>query len=83
MVDFERSQKRILFNENLAGCHEKRFFLNRSSLDNTQNHRRPVDIKFDGYSKRYEIFLDPLLNNTEKSRVAKLNANSGIFYEVD
>lgn len=48
-----------------------------------QNHRRPVNIKFEGYSKRTDLFQKVLQADSEKSKVKRINANSGIFYEVD
>lgn len=83
LVDFERSQQRILFNERLEGAHEKRFIENRTSLDGVSNHRKPVDIKFDGYSKRTGLFQKVCGADTEKSRVKTMDANSGVYYNVD
>ena len=48
-----------------------------------QNHRRPVNIKFGGYSKRNDLFQKVLQADSEKSKVKRIDANSGIFYEVD
>jgi len=57
--------------------------LNRTSLDDVQNHRKPVNIKFEGYSKRTGLFQKVLQADSEKSKVKRIDANSGIFYEVD